>query len=655
MFLALALVYGPVLRSPVASDAGETASSPAPEGIDSGEQAGPDVVENGEVAGVADESREGAPTGQSGSDSVAAALTEPVAKDMKTSARAGDTGAVAEAAETVESAETDARSKETTADPKTAAGLIANSDNRVGEVEGVSNAARGFGTVEQGQSVVALTRLQPKHFVFNPSEPDIELTPAAGGFGLNEGEYRSDESETGNANVLANVPTVEARGNEVKSKAAASGTKRTVNTQVADVADIQPVELQLQLLQSAVEIQPQDTQVLAPTDVPLVESREQAAETVVLSDVNALETTTRSGQMDETADTARIEVETRAAQPSAEMNEQRQSESAEAVQGPGIEEAPAGSRQVVQAGASNEVSADAIETRDDVPSSQTDDSQGKTPDPAGIDSATQQASRTAAGSGASNRALDVGQDVSLPQADEVRQDESTPVQVKDSIDTASVPQPTAPATSASDASSGSTEIPETISTYQTAAIQQVESDGEPALGSQQPAGTGSSTESLGDTPATREALAAGEEGVAGTRESATTRVAASINAVTAIAGRMQRMQLLKSELRLAVSERDKKGVAAIIRKMQELLGSDSLYLLKARASAELSLGGDSGQVKSLLQAVLARDPGDKEARVNMAKVEINLGEIAAATGRLEALADEYPEDRRINELLDSIR
>lgn len=164
----------------------------------------------------------------------------------------------------------------------------------------------------------------------------------------------------------------------------------------------------------------------------------------------------------------------------------------------------------------------------------------------------------------------------------------------------------------------------------------------------------------GSVDATKDLFAEGQEPEnieepAAANDPVSTRVSAGINAVTVIAARTQRLQLLKSQLSRAMSERNGSEIAAILQSMQEMLGGDSLYVLKARASAELAVDGDSKRAKSLLQEVLVRDPGDKEARVNLAAAEINLGQTGAARKRLKALADEYPEDRKIGNLLESIQ
>jgi len=181
----------------------------------------------------------------------------------------------------------------------------------------------------------------------------------------------------------------------------------------------------------------------------------------------------------------------------------------------------------------------------------------------------------------------------------------------------------------------------------------------PGVGSSGETGGGeldrASDSDLGAGLASREPAAAWGDQPADSSNPLARRVSASNNALATIFGRTQSIQRLKSKLDRAIRERDRHQAAAVLGSMRQMLGENSLYLLKAEAAAELALGGSSAYAKSLLSEVLTMDPGDKEARVNMVAADINLGNKDAAMRRLKTLVREYPEDTRINELLRTVQ
>jgi hypothetical protein len=552
--------------------------------------------------------------------------------------------------------------------------------------------------VNTEKPAVADAQRQPKHFVFNPS-PD-EPVDVPGGFGLDPGTYRSDGGDeqvaarpSGAVDAGAGADAGESSPATGEQLGEADETEPGRN-QVADIADVQPVEVQLQLLQSATEIQPQATQALQPEDAPeeaaLVEPREEPVQVVsLMGGMYNVEANVVSGQPAETAAAAPTEVETHTLQadrpddePPERVEEQQQIESVEA-------------RQVAETADTTTVTAS--QNQDYVLTRPADRKPDAAVDTAGAASWSRNVARNESGdSGDAGQGGDATSRATRSSTEEIQKPagtadasvEATQVEpsgaVTDgggnaaSIQTSQAAEQAEPreaeqpgetstetlqvaAAESEGASAGSSSEPQqSILSAQTEAVQQGASDesekiGETVAGSRQVAGAASSGESITDTLEAEGPAGAGAVDLSGLDEPSTTRVVAGINTVSTIAGRMQRIQLLRSELKAALGEDDKQQVAAILQKMQDLLGPSSLYLLKARASAELSLGGSSGYAKSLLQEVLLRDPGDKEARVNLARAEIDLGEIDAAKTRLKTLDNEYPEDRRIGELLQSIQ
>jgi len=119
--------------------------------------------------------------------------------------------------------------------------------------------------------------------------------------------------------------------------------------------------------------------------------------------------------------------------------------------------------------------------------------------------------------------------------------------------------------------------------------------------------------------------------------------------------RTSQVHALNAELNRAIRKRDLDRIDQTLNNLAILVGHGSAYMLKLRAFTELAIGGDNEYAMELLQKVLASDPNDHEAGINLAVAEINLGEMSSARQRLESLAAANPTDVRIDKLLRSIQ
>lgn len=119
--------------------------------------------------------------------------------------------------------------------------------------------------------------------------------------------------------------------------------------------------------------------------------------------------------------------------------------------------------------------------------------------------------------------------------------------------------------------------------------------------------------------------------------------------------RTRRVRLLNANLSRAIKQHELDEVGRIVDEMESILGADSVYMMKIRAFTQLSTGGDSEHAMRILREVLVREPGDKEAALNMAVAEINLGETSEARQRLELLAAAHPDEPAIRTLLRSLQ
>ncbi len=120
-------------------------------------------------------------------------------------------------------------------------------------------------------------------------------------------------------------------------------------------------------------------------------------------------------------------------------------------------------------------------------------------------------------------------------------------------------------------------------------------------------------------------------------------------------GDAERMRLLNQRLAAAITHRNEQQINSILVAMVHVVGIDSVFMLKTRAFTQLALDGDAGLAMNLLQQVLARDPTDVDAAINMAVAEIKLGYREQARRRLHNLASAAPHDVRVEGLLRSIR
>jgi tetratricopeptide (TPR) repeat protein len=87
----------------------------------------------------------------------------------------------------------------------------------------------------------------------------------------------------------------------------------------------------------------------------------------------------------------------------------------------------------------------------------------------------------------------------------------------------------------------------------------------------------------------------------------------------------------------AVGAHDAAANAAAIARLQALLPSGSLTLLRARAWAAHG-GGDFAEAERLYRAILERVPDDEHAEVNLALLDARRGDVDDARARLDRLA-----------------
>ncbi|MCP3951666.1 MAG: tetratricopeptide repeat protein [Desulfobacterales bacterium] len=91
-------------------------------------------------------------------------------------------------------------------------------------------------------------------------------------------------------------------------------------------------------------------------------------------------------------------------------------------------------------------------------------------------------------------------------------------------------------------------------------------------------------------------------------------------------------------------------IEALIEQLAAIKGEDQVYVLKVRAYLLLRKK-DYGAAAGYLEKVLGQNADDIEAGINMAVIEINQDQVAAARKRLERLRDIYPENVRIPAIL----
>lgn len=116
----------------------------------------------------------------------------------------------------------------------------------------------------------------------------------------------------------------------------------------------------------------------------------------------------------------------------------------------------------------------------------------------------------------------------------------------------------------------------------------------------------------------------------------------------------QRIRILRINLDRALQNRDQQEIRAVLMHLQSMVGIDSSYMLKIRAYVQVALGGDMEYAIDLLRQVLVRNPRDKDATMNMAVAESNLGRTDSARIRLGRLAAQYPDDEQLITLINSI-
>ena len=104
----------------------------------------------------------------------------------------------------------------------------------------------------------------------------------------------------------------------------------------------------------------------------------------------------------------------------------------------------------------------------------------------------------------------------------------------------------------------------------------------------------------------------------------------------------------------AIAAGNDRQTEAIMQELVSLKGAESPYVLKLRAYWHVHKH-EYSSASRLLKKVLAADPSDLEANVNMAVVEINTGRLAQAENRLLTLKEQFPENAQISELLQQLR
>ncbi len=89
---------------------------------------------------------------------------------------------------------------------------------------------------------------------------------------------------------------------------------------------------------------------------------------------------------------------------------------------------------------------------------------------------------------------------------------------------------------------------------------------------------------------------------------------------------------------------------ALLAQLASIKGKDQAYVLKVRAYLKLRKK-DYGAAAGYLKKVLSQNENDIEAGINMAVIEINQDQVAAARKRLARLREIYPENIRIPAIL----
>jgi Flp pilus assembly protein TadD len=103
---------------------------------------------------------------------------------------------------------------------------------------------------------------------------------------------------------------------------------------------------------------------------------------------------------------------------------------------------------------------------------------------------------------------------------------------------------------------------------------------------------------------------------------------------------------LVHRLQTAVTNGDAQAAEKLLGDFATVKGKDHPYLLKLKAYRFLQ-AGDYVAAEGLLSQVLALQPSDRDASVNMVVVEAHTGRIDAARRRVARLMELFPEDETL--------
>lgn len=108
-----------------------------------------------------------------------------------------------------------------------------------------------------------------------------------------------------------------------------------------------------------------------------------------------------------------------------------------------------------------------------------------------------------------------------------------------------------------------------------------------------------------------------------------------------------------SDFQSRVASQDFAGARELTVRASQLLGEDTLSVLRMRAFLALQ-EGQTAEAGRLYRNVLERVPDDREASLNLAILEWQRGDAEAARARLLRLRTAHPGDAEINRYLSSL-
>ena len=107
---------------------------------------------------------------------------------------------------------------------------------------------------------------------------------------------------------------------------------------------------------------------------------------------------------------------------------------------------------------------------------------------------------------------------------------------------------------------------------------------------------------------------------------------------------------LVDQIQRQISLGNYQGADQLLSQLAEIKGPEDSYVLKLKAVSEMHLKAYASAA-TLLEKVLARDATDLDAGLNMAIIEVNTGRVTAARERLHKLLEVYPDEPRIESLV----